>query len=394
MANQDRISSLLPVYNRADVIMARGEGVYLIDSNGKKYLDFAAGIAVNSLGHCHPHLVAALQEQAKELWYCSNLYRNPQLERLSDRLVEHSFADTVFMTNSGAEAVECGIKILRRFHYHNGQPRPRIITVTGGFHGRTFAGISASQNARATEGYAPLLEGFDQVAFGDLQALRKTITPQTGGILLETVQGEGGIRVQDLYYLQEVRKVANEHGLLLFIDEVQSGMGRTGKLFAFEHYGITPDICSVAKGIGSGFPLGACLATAHAARGMTKGSHGGTYGGNPLAMAVGNAVLDIILQDGFLENVHKMGSIFEDELAKITADFPHLIDEVRGIGLMLGVKMHSPTPSVVTRLRENGLLAVTLSNDNVIRFTPPLIITQKHVSEAISIIRNTLKDLK
>lgn len=394
MADKDIIPSLLPVYNRTDITIARGEGVYLIADNGKKYLDFAAGIAVNSLGHCHPHLVEALGKQVKELWHCSNLYRHKSLEQLADRLVKHSFADTVFMTNSGAEAVECGIKMVRRFHFHAGRPRPRIITVEGGFHGRTLACISAGKSPKAIEGYEPLLDGFDQVAFGDLEALRAAITPETGGILLEPVQGEGGIRVQDPLYLQNVRKLAHENGLLLFLDEVQCGMGRTGSLFAYEQYGIMPDICSVAKGIGSGFPVGTCLATAHAASGMTKGSHGGTYGGNPLATTVANAVLDILLQNGFMEEVGRTGALFKSELKKLASDFPEQIDEVRGLGLMLGIRMKSPTRTLVAKLRENGLLTVASSSDNVIRFTPPLIITEKHVEEATTILRRILKDMQ
>lgn len=391
MASSSTTSSLLAVYSRTDITMVRGEGAYLIAEDGKKYLDFAGGIAVNSLGHCHPHLVEALHKQASELWHCSNLYRNKNLELLADRLTKNSFADKVFMTNSGAEAVECGIKMIRRFHFAKGKSRPRIITVEGSFHGRTMACISAGKNKKATEGYAPLLDGFDQVAFGDTNAVSKAITEQTGGILLETVQGEGGIRPQDASYLKALRKLADANGLLLFLDEVQSGMGRTGALFAFEHFGITPDICSVAKGIGSGFPVGACLATAQAASGMTQGSHGGTYGGNPLATSVANAVLDIMLQDGFMDQVQQTGNFFKSELIKLQQEFPQLIEEVRGLGLMLGIKMHSHPQNIVVKLREQGLLTVASSSDNVIRFTPPLIITKAHVGEAITALRQALK---
>jgi acetylornithine/N-succinyldiaminopimelate aminotransferase len=369
--------------------MVRGEGVYLIADDGQRYLDFAAGIAVNSLGHCHPHLVEALTKQAHTLWHCSNLYRMPELERLSERFVEHTFADTVFFTNSGAEAVECGIKMIRKYHSAKNTPRPRIITVAGSFHGRTLACISAGKNARAIDGYAPLLDGFDQVPFADIAALRNAITEQTGGILLETVQGEGGVRPHSKEYLQEVRKIANEHGLLLFLDEVQCGMGRTGTLFAFEAYGITPDICSIAKGIGSGFPLGACLATERAASGMTMGSHGGTYGGNPLATSVGNAVLDIVLEDGFMAEVNSSGNLLKQGLQEIAGEFPALVEEVRGIGLMLGVKTHVSAHEMVERLRNNKLLTVAASGDNVIRFVPPLIINREHIGEAISILRQT-----
>jgi acetylornithine/N-succinyldiaminopimelate aminotransferase len=372
--------------------MVRGEGVYLIDEDGKRYLDFAAGIAVNSLGHCHPHLVDALTEQAKLLWHCSNLYRMPGLERLAARLVENTFADTVFMTNSGAEAVECGIKMIRKHHAGQGNPRPRIITTEGGFHGRTLATISAGGNARAREGFEPLLEGFDRVPFNDAAALRTAITPQTGGILLEVVQGEGGIRTHDKDYIREVRKIADEHGLLLFLDEVQCGMGRTGSLFAYEPYGIEPDICSIAKGIGSGFPLGACLATERAALGMGTGSHGGTYGGNPLATAVGNAVLDIVLADGFMKHVRHIGDALKTALLQAAQAFPAIIEEVRGVGLLLGIKVRVPPAQMVARLRGSGLLTVASSADSVIRLVPPLIIGEVHVEEAVRIITQVCRE--
>ncbi len=372
--------------------MVRGEGVYLVDEDGRRYLDFAAGIAVNSLGHCHPHLVDALTKQAQTLWHCSNLYRMPGLERLAERLVEVTFADTVFFTNSGAEAVEAGIKIIRKYHAAKGKPRPRIITAQGGFHGRTLAAISAGLNPRAIEGYAPLLDGFDQVPFGDIDGLAAAVGPETGGILLETVQGEGGIRPHELAYLRETRTLADKHGLLLFLDEVQCGMGRTGSLFAFEPYGISPDLCSIAKGIGSGFPLGACLATDRAASGMTVGSHGGTYGGNPLATAVGNAVLDVLLADGFMKHVGHIGKKLKATLEHTVSAFPALLEEVRGVGLMLGLKVHVPPQEMVTRLRNNGLLTVASSADNVIRLVPPLIIGEVHVEEAAAIISRTCEE--
>jgi acetylornithine/N-succinyldiaminopimelate aminotransferase len=370
--------------------MVRGEGVYLIDDEGRKYLDFAAGVAVNSLGHCHPHLVEALCRQAQQLWHCSNLFRTQGLETLSNRLVRHSFADTVFLTNSGAEAVECGIKMIRRHHFAKGKPRPRIITVSGSFHGRTIACISAGRSPKAIEGYEPLLEGFDQAPFGDLEAMRKAVTPETGGIMLETLQGEGGVRVHSRDYLQGVRAIADGHGLLLLLDEVQCGMGRTGRLFAFEHYGITPDISAIAKGIGNGFPVGACLATGRAAAGMVKGSHGGTNGGNPLATAASNAALDVLLQDGFMDNVQKTGELLKSELVKAAADFPQVIEEVRGLGLMIGLKLKSPAAGIAAEFRENGLLTVASANDNVIRFMPPLIITEEHVREAMGTVRKVV----
>lgn len=370
--------------------MVRGEGVYLYSENGKKYLDFASGIAVNSLGHCHPHLVDMLKQQAEQLWHCSNLYRNPSLENLARRLVQHSFADTVFMTNSGTEAVETGIKMIRRFHYQRGVPRPHIITVSGSFHGRSLACIAAGKNSNATEGYAPLPDGFDQVPFGDFAALAAVVNEHTGGILLETIQGEGGIRLQPKDYLQQIRTLADAQGILLFLDEVQCGIGRTGALFAFEASGITPDIASIAKGIGGGFPVGACLATRRAASGMTRGSHGGTYGGNPLATATANAVLDIMLAPGFMENVLDKGRLLKMELEKLAIRFPALIAEVRGVGLMLGLKMIFPAQETVEKLRENGLLTVAAAEGNTIRILPPLIITGDNIREAIVILTTTL----
>jgi len=383
-------NSLLPVYNRADIIIARGEGAYLFDEAGKHYLDFASGIAVNSLGHCHPHLVNALNSQAAMLWHCSNLYRTRTLETFASRITTHSFAQKVFMTNSGTEAVETGIKMIRRFHYAKGTPRPHIITVTGAFHGRSLACISAGKSRKAVEGFEPLLEGFDQVEFNNLAALQQAITPQTGGIMLETIQGEGGIRVHSPDYLQAVRQIADEQGILLLLDEVQCGMGRTGSLFAFEQYGITPDICTIAKGIGSGFPVGACLATDHAASGMTKGSHGGTYGGNPLATCVANAVLDVILAEGFLSQVAVVGDVLKKGLLKLANQFPEIIAEIRGTGLMLGIKMHDSPALLVEALRNGGLLTAASSNDNVIRILPPLIITLQQAEDALHIIHTTL----
>lgn len=385
-------SALLGVYNRADVLMVRGEGVYLWDDQGKRYLDCAAGIAVNALGHCHPALVQALTQQAGQLWHCSNLFRTEGNERFAQRLTTNSFADKVFFTNSGAEAVECGIKMIRKYHAGRGAPRPEIITVQGGFHGRTLACISAGMNSRATEGCEPLLGGFRQVAFHDLAAMEAAITERTGGILLEPIQGEGGIRSHSTEYLQAVRRLADAHGVLLFLDEVQCGMGRAGTLFAFEQAGITPDICSVAKGIGGGFPLGACLATARAAEGMGVGSHGGTYGGNSLAMAVGNAVLDVMLDPCFLPAVRRVGAQMQAMLEETAAAYPTLLGEVRGKGLMLGIQVKTNPHAFVAALRAHGVLAVAASGDAIVRFVPPLIITENEIEEARMALHKVCKE--
>ena len=385
------IPPVMPVYRRCDIIMERGEGCYLFDAEGKRYLDFATGIAVNALGHGHPHLVAALQEQAAKLWHCSNMYRIPGQERLAARLVAATFADTVFFCSSGAEAVEAGIKLIRRYHYAAGRPaRNRIITFEGGFHGRTFAGISAGGNARAREGYAPLLPGFDHVPFGDLAAVEAAITQETAGILIEAVQGEGGVRVAKPEFLQALRALCDTNGLLLMMDEVQCGMGRTGTLLAFEQAGIVPDVSTIAKGIGGGFPLAATLATERAASAMTPGTHGSTYGSNPLAMAVGNAVLDVMLEPGFLPQVRAMGEALKSALQAVAQEFPARITEVRGVGLMLGLRVAGDHYTLADRLRARGLLTAPAVNDNVIRILPPLIIEQSHIEEACAVLRDTL----
>ncbi len=378
--------AVMLVYRRSDVVMARGEGCYLFDVAGKRYLDFATGIAVNALGHGHPHLVEALKTQAELLWHCSNLYRIPEQERLATRLVEATFADSVFFCSTGTEAVEAGMKIMRR----SSEPRYRIITFEGGFHGRSFAGISAGGNAHARAGYAPLLPGFDCVAFGDLGAVAAAIGPETAGILIEVIQGEGGIRVASPEFLQGLRALADAHGILLMCDEVQCGMGRSGSLFAYEQAGITPDIISIAKGVGGGFPLAACLATEAVASCMTPGSHGSTYGSNPLAMAVGNAVLDIMLTPDFLPYVRKASTWLREALADIASTYPQHIVEVRGVGLMLGLQMHGDHYTIAAQLRENGLLTAPAVADRVIRILPPLIITQAHVQEAHTILHRIL----
>lgn len=385
--------SVLPVYRRSDIEIIRGEGVYLYAPGGRAYLDFAAGIAVNSLGHCHPHVVKALKDQAEMLWHCSNLYRMPGLEKLAERFCQNSFADKVFFCNSGTEAVECGLKMIRKYHDANGQPeRFRVVTFEGGFHGRTFACISAGGNDIARKGYEPLLDGFDRVPLNDIKAVKNTIGPETAGILIEPIQGEGGIREASQEFMQALRALCDEHGLLLFIDEVQCGMGRTGHLFAHEELGVKPDIVSVAKGIGNGFPLAACLTTNKVADVMTPGSHGSTYGSNPLAMAVGNAVLDVILQDGFLGRVAEAGTYLKAQLQQLMWDKPHLIREVRGRGLMLGIQLQREVKAtgIVAELRTQGLLT-TSAEDNVIRITPPLVVEQKHIDEAIHIMNVTAK---
>lgn len=387
------MSAVLPVYRRSNITISRGEGVYLFAPDGTQYLDFAAGIAVNSLGHCHPHVVAALKKQADILWHCSNMYQVPQLNELAERLTSSCFADKVFFCNSGGEAVECGLKILRKYHDVNGNPeRFRVITMEGGFHGRSFACISAGGNEVARSGYAPLLDGFDRVEFNNLAAVEAAITPETAAILVEPIQGEGGIREAKPEFLRGLRKLADKYGLLLFIDEVQCGMGRTGSLFAHQQAGVIPDIVSAAKGIGNGFPLGACLTTNKVAACMKAGTHGSTYGSNPLAMAVGNAVLDVMLAPKFFTHVEKIGELLKDELSAVARDFSDIFVDVRGRGLILGMKVNIPHIPFVEKLRENGLFT-SPAEDNVIRITPPLIIEEKHVREAIDIIRKTAKEM-
>lgn len=375
---------LYDTYNRVPIVFERGHGVWLETSEGERYLDFAAGIAVNSLGHTHPHLVEALKAQADRLWHLSNLYEIPDQSRLAERLTEVTFADKVFFTNSGAEALECAIKTARRHFYVNGQPeRYGIITFEGAFHGRTLATIAAGGQAKYLEGFGPKVEGFDQVPFDDLDALKAAITENTAAILIEPVQGEGGIRPLSNESLRALRDLCDEHGMLMILDEVQSGVGRTGKLFAHEWAGIEPDIMAVAKGIGGGFPFGACLATADAADGMVAGTHGTTYGGNPLAMAVGNAVLDIILDENFLTHVNDVALVLRQGLASLKDRYPDLISDVRGSGLMLGIKCAKSNADLVMAMRNEHLLAVP-AGDNIVRLLPPLIVTAEEAREALS----------
>jgi acetylornithine/N-succinyldiaminopimelate aminotransferase len=385
------IAPVMPTYARYDIAFERGEGAYLYAADGQRYLDFASGIAVTALGHAHPHLVAALKAQAEKLWHCSNLYRIPGQERLAQRLVDASFADSVFFTNSGVEAVECGLKMVRKYHDATGNPeRYRVITCTGAFHGRTLATIAAGRQEKHTKGFEPLVDGFDQVAFENLNELRAAITPETAAILIEPVQGEGGMRAASPDFLRALRTVTDEYGLLLFFDEVQCGMGRTGRLFAHEWAGIRPDIVATAKGIAGGFPMGACLATEPVASALTAGSHGSTFGGNPLAMAVGNAVLDVLLADGFLARVNDMAGILRRRVEALIAAYPRQFRGLRGKGLMLGLQCEVPNTEMVSKLMAAGLLTVGAA-DNVVRLLPPLIIEENHIDEAIGVIESVCR---
>lgn len=386
-------SALYETFARAPLAFERGEGVWLVTESGERYLDFAGGIAVNSLGHSHPHLVAALAEQAAKLWHVSNLYEIPGQRRLGERLVEASFADKVFFTNSGAEALECAIKTARRYHFVNGHPeRFRTITFEGAFHGRTLATIAAGGQAKYLEGFGPKVEGFDQVAFDDLDAVEKLIGPETAAILIEPVQGEGGVRPVPVASLKRLRELCDKHGLLLIFDEVQCGIGRTGKLYAYEWSGVAPDIMAIAKGIGGGFPMGACLATDAAAAGMTAGSHGTTFGGNPLAMAVGNAVLDVVLAPEFLDEVSRKALLMKQGLASVADEFPDVFEGIRGTGLLLGLKCRLPNTKVNMALRDEKLLAVP-AGDNVVRLLPPLTISDEEIRDGLSRIRAAARHL-
>jgi acetylornithine/N-succinyldiaminopimelate aminotransferase len=377
------ITPILPTYARSDLAFDRGEGPFVYTAEGQKYLDFGGGIAVNALGHAHPRLVRALAKQAQKLWHTSNLYQIPGQEQLARKLVAATFADTVFFTNSGGEALECSIKMARKYHSVKGAPeRFRLITFEGAFHGRTLATIAAGGQEKHLEGFGPKVDGFDQVPFGDFKALKECITSETAGILLEPIQGEGGIRPFTNQFLRDVRALCDEHGLLMVLDEVQTGVGRTGRLFAHEWSGVTPDIMAIAKAIGGGFPMGACLATESAAQGMVAGSHGSTFGGNPLAMAVGNEVLDIVLEAGFIERVARLGSTFKQKLSRIIDENEDIFEELRGEGLMLGLKCKIPNSDVANAFVAEGLLVVG-AGDNVVRMLPPLIIDEEHIDLAM-----------
>ena len=378
------IPSVLPTYSRAPLSFVKGEGSWLIEQDGRRFLDLGAGIAVNALGHAHPALVAALTEQARQLWHTSNLYEIPQQQELADRLVALSFADTVFFTNSGTEACELAVKMARKYFYDKGQPdRTEIITFSGSFHGRSSAGIAAAGSEKMTKGFGPLLPGFKHIEFGDMEALGAAITDTTAAIMIEPVQGEGGIRPVPDADLKQMRALCETHGLLLIFDEVQCGVGRTGKMFAHEWAGVTPDIMMVAKGIGGGFPLGAVLATENAASGMTAGTHGSTYGGNPLGCAVGNAVVNIIGTDAFLEDVNRKAGLMRQKLEGLVASHPDVFESVRGSGLMLGLKCKATNSDVVAAGYRHEVITVPAA-DNVIRLLPPLNITDEDIAEAVS----------
>ena len=377
-------SHLLPTYARVDLAFERGEGVWLFTADGERYLDFTSGVAVNALGHAHPRLVKALEEQAHKVWHVSNLFRIPEGERLADRLCEATFADFVFFQNSGTEAIECAIKMARKYQAVSGRPeRFRIITFEGAFHGRTLAALAATGNKKYLDGFGPPVEGFDQVPFGDLEAVKKAIGPETAAILIEPIQGEGGVRVVPPPFLRALRKLCDDKGLLLIFDEIQTGFARTGDLFAYEHSGVTPDVMAIAKALGGGFPVGACLGTAEAAKGMTAGTHGSTFGGNPLAMAVGNAVMDEMLSPGFIEHVRDTALLLKQRLAEIKDRHAGVIAEVRGEGLLVGLRMVPPAGEMVDELRAEKMLTVA-AGDNVVRLLPPLIIGENEVTEAVA----------
>jgi acetylornithine/N-succinyldiaminopimelate aminotransferase len=379
----DVTSAILPTYARYQLAFERGEGAWLISTTGEKYLDFGGGIAVASLGYNHPYLVEALTHQAQKLWHTSNLFQIPLGETFASRLTEATFADFAFFTNSGAEALELTIKMARKWNYVNGAPdRFHMITFEGAFHGRTLATIAAGGNPKYIEGFGPKVEGFDQVPFGDLQAVRAAIGPQTGAILVEPIQGEGGIRVGSRDFIRGLRQICDEHKLLLCFDEVQCGMGRTGKLYAYEHYGVAPDILASAKGIGGGFPLGVVLSTADAGKGMVVGTHGTTYGGNPLAMACGNAVLDILLAPGFLEEVSRKGLLLRQALAGLAASHPDVVAELRGEGLMQGIRLRVPNGDFAAAARAEKLIVIPAA-DNVVRILPPLIVDDEEIREGV-----------
>ena len=386
------MSAVLGTYNRRDVSFSKGKGCYLYAVNGDQYLDFVSGIAVNSLGHCHEHLVKTVQKQAENLWHVSNAFIIPEQERLAQRLADHTFADYAVFMNSGAEATEASIKIARKYFHELGKPeKNRIITFAGAFHGRTLAALFAANNPEHVKGFGPKVDGFDQVPFADHDALKKAINSSTAAIMVETVFGEGGVKVLPNECLVGLKKLCEQHDILLILDEVQCGVGRTGKFFAFEWAGIEPDIVPIAKGIGGGFPIGACLVNKKVSIGMKPGTHGSTFGGNPLAMSVANAVLDIILEKGFLDKVQVVGNYFEEQLKKLQHKYPNVISDVRGKGLLRGIQIKGDSVQFLDQLFKNKMLGVKAS-ENVIRLLPPLIVTKKEIDEGIDILEKTAKE--
>ena len=387
-------SHLLPTYARVDLAFERGDGPWLFATDGERYLDFTAGVAVNGLGHAHPRLIEALNAQAQKLWHVSNLFRIPEAERLAERLCAETFADLVFFCNSGAEAMECCIKVARKYQYASGRPeRHRFITFEGAFHGRTLATLAAGGQKKYLEGFGPIVEGFDQLPFGDLDAVRRAVRPETAAILIEPIQGEGGVRVAPTSFLRGLRELCDQHDLLLVFDEVQTGIGRTGSFFAYQRCGIAPDVMGIAKAIGGGFPLGACLATTQAAKGMTAGTHGSTFGANPLAMAVGNAVLDVVLAPGFLDKVRRSAILLRQRLAEIKDRHPDVVRDLRGEGLLLGLVAACPNDELVAAMRAEKLLAVA-AGDNVVRMLPPLTIEEPEIADAIDRIDRAAKRIE
>ncbi len=373
----------MPTFARVHLAFERGEGVWLFATDGERYLDFTSGVAANALGHAHPHLVAALSEQAHKLWHVSNLYDIPEDERAAKRLCEASFADVVFFCNSGAEAVECAIKTARKYQSANGRAdRFRIVTFEGAFHGRTLATLAAGGQKKYLDGFGPVVEGFDQVPFGDLAAVRRVIGEATAAIMIEPLMGEGGVRTVEPSVLRVLRQLCDDNGLLLIFDEVQSGMGRTGELFAYQRAGVIPDIMPLAKALGGGFPVGAVLATSEAAKGMTAGTHGSTFGGNPLAMSAVNATLDVMLAPRFFDHVKRIGLLFKQRLAEIKDRYPELIAEVRGEGLLVGLRAIVPAGDLVNAIRAEKMLAVG-AGDNVVRLLPPLVVSEQEIAEGV-----------